>query len=141
MLLGQLRPDVPAPLEWAEFSKLSQFAGERRFRYVSPKAGAMVGTAQTLSRSMALRKSSAEHWDEADFRAIFQQHYARIVDILVRVLGDRGHADDVARMMLFASIPPARIPADRWQRWWLALPYSDEPGHRCLAHDWPAPSA
>jgi RNA polymerase sigma factor (sigma-70 family) len=45
---------------------------------------------------MALRESSAEHWDEADFRAIFQQHYARIVDILVRLLGDRAHADDVA---------------------------------------------
>ena len=55
-----------------------------------------MGTAQTLGRSMALRESSAEHWDEADFRAIFQQHYARIVDILVRLLGDRAHADDVA---------------------------------------------
>src|SRR5215831_19765464 len=49
-----------------------------------------------LSRSMVLRQSSPEHWDEADFREIFQQHYARIVDILVRLLGDRGHADDVA---------------------------------------------
>lgn len=45
---------------------------------------------------MILRESSAEHWDEADFRAIFRQHYARIVDILVRLLGDRAHADDVA---------------------------------------------
>src|SRR5215471_21272341 len=45
---------------------------------------------------MALRESSAEHWDEADFRAIFQQHYARIVNILVRLLGDWSHADDVA---------------------------------------------
>jgi RNA polymerase sigma factor (sigma-70 family) len=45
---------------------------------------------------MALKESSAEHWEEADFRAIFQQHYARIVDILVRLLGDRAQADDVA---------------------------------------------
>lgn len=45
---------------------------------------------------MALRESSAEHWDEADFRAIFQKHYARVFDILVRLLGDRAHADDVA---------------------------------------------
>jgi len=45
---------------------------------------------------MVLRESSTEHWDEADFRAIFQQHYARIVDILVRLLRDRAHADDVA---------------------------------------------
>ena len=45
---------------------------------------------------MALRESSAEHWDEADFRAVFQQHYARIVNIVVRLLGDRAHADEVA---------------------------------------------
>ena len=45
---------------------------------------------------MILRESSPEHWDEADFREIFQQHYARIVDILVRLLGDRGHADEIA---------------------------------------------
>jgi RNA polymerase sigma factor (sigma-70 family) len=45
---------------------------------------------------MVLRESSAEHWNEADFRAIFQQHYARLVDILMRLLGDRAHADEVA---------------------------------------------
>ena len=55
-----------------------------------------MGTAQTLSRSMALRESSTEHWDEANFRAIFQRHYTRIVEILVCLLGDRAYADDVA---------------------------------------------
>jgi RNA polymerase sigma-70 factor (ECF subfamily) len=45
---------------------------------------------------MVLRESSPEHWDEADFREIFQRHHARIVDILVRLLGDRGHADEIA---------------------------------------------
>lgn len=45
---------------------------------------------------MALRESSPEHWNEADFRAVFLQHYARIVDILVRLLGDRSHAEDLA---------------------------------------------
>ena len=45
---------------------------------------------------MVLKESSPEHWDEADFREIFLQHYARIVDILVRLLGDRGHADEIA---------------------------------------------
>ncbi len=45
---------------------------------------------------MAFRESSVEHWEEADFRAVFQQHYGRIVNILVRLLGDRAHADDVA---------------------------------------------
>src|SRR5260370_39542562 len=45
---------------------------------------------------MTLRESSPEHWDEADFRAVFLQHYARIVAILARLLGDRSHAEEVA---------------------------------------------
>jgi RNA polymerase sigma factor (sigma-70 family) len=45
---------------------------------------------------MVLRESSAGHWNEADFRVVFQKHYARIFDILVRLLGDRARADDVA---------------------------------------------
>jgi RNA polymerase sigma factor (sigma-70 family) len=55
-----------------------------------------VGTAHTLSRSMTLRDRSSEHWDEADFRAVFLQQYARIVAILVRLLGDRSRAEEVA---------------------------------------------
>src|SRR5580700_5652075 len=45
---------------------------------------------------MTLRDSSSEHWDEADFRAVFLQQYARIVSILVRLLGDRSPAEEVA---------------------------------------------
>src|ERR1700730_15480030 len=45
---------------------------------------------------MTLRESSSVHWDEADFRAVFLQHYARIVVILVRLLGDRGRAEELA---------------------------------------------
>jgi RNA polymerase sigma-70 factor (ECF subfamily) len=45
---------------------------------------------------MALRERSPKHWEEADFRAVFLQHYARIVDILVRLLCDRSHAEDLA---------------------------------------------
>ena len=45
---------------------------------------------------MTARESSSEHWDEAVFRAFFLQHYARIVAILVRLLGDRSHAEEVA---------------------------------------------
>ena len=55
-----------------------------------------MGTAQTLSRGMTLRESSSESWDEADFRVVFFQHYARIVGILVRLLGDRSPAEEVA---------------------------------------------
>jgi RNA polymerase sigma factor (sigma-70 family) len=45
---------------------------------------------------MTVQESSSEHWDEAEFRAVFLQHYARIVVILVRLLGDRSHAEEVA---------------------------------------------
>jgi len=55
-----------------------------------------VGSAQTLNRSMSLRESSSKHWDEADFRVVFLQHYTRIVGILVRLLGDLSPAEEVA---------------------------------------------
>jgi RNA polymerase sigma-70 factor, ECF subfamily len=45
---------------------------------------------------MTVRENSSEHWDEAEFRAVFLQHYARIVSILVRLLGDLSHAEEVA---------------------------------------------
>jgi RNA polymerase sigma-70 factor (ECF subfamily) len=45
---------------------------------------------------MALMASSREHWDEAAFRAAFLQYYARIVDILERLLGDRSQAEDIS---------------------------------------------
>ena len=55
-----------------------------------------MGTAQVLGRSMTVRESSSEHWDEAEFRAVFLQYYARIVAILVRLLGDLSHSEEVA---------------------------------------------
>ena len=55
-----------------------------------------MGTVHTLSRSMVLNESPLEHWEERRFQAVFMQHYARIVDILARVLGDRSSAEDVA---------------------------------------------
>src|SRR5215469_17910029 len=45
---------------------------------------------------MTVQESSSEHWDEAELRDVFLQHYARIVAILVRLLGDRLHAEEVA---------------------------------------------
>jgi len=45
---------------------------------------------------MTVRESSSEHWDEAEFRAVFLQHYARIVAILVRLFGDVSHSEEVA---------------------------------------------
>jgi RNA polymerase sigma factor (sigma-70 family) len=55
-----------------------------------------VGTAQILGRSMTVRESSSEHWDEAEFRAVFLQHHGRILAILVRLLGDPTQAEEVA---------------------------------------------
>jgi RNA polymerase sigma-70 factor, ECF subfamily len=57
---------------------------------------AIVGTAQSLSRSMARHENSSGHWGEANFRTVFLQHYARIVGVLMRLLGDRSHAEEVA---------------------------------------------
>ena len=45
---------------------------------------------------MTVRESSSEHWDETEFRAVFLQHHARIVAILVRLLGSLSHAEEVA---------------------------------------------
>jgi RNA polymerase sigma-70 factor, ECF subfamily len=45
---------------------------------------------------MTVRDRSLERWDEAEFRGVFLQHYARIVGILVRLLGDRSQAEEVA---------------------------------------------
>jgi RNA polymerase sigma-70 factor (ECF subfamily) len=45
---------------------------------------------------MALRDRSSECWDEADFQAGFLQQYARIVGMLLRLLGDRSPAEEVA---------------------------------------------
>jgi RNA polymerase sigma-70 factor, ECF subfamily len=45
---------------------------------------------------MTVSESSSEGWNEAEFRAVFLQHYARIVGILMRLLGDRSHAEEVA---------------------------------------------
>src|SRR5260370_24872881 len=50
---------------------------------------------------MTLRESSSKHWDEADFRVVFLQHYARIVGILLRLLGDRSPAEEVANDALW----------------------------------------
>jgi RNA polymerase sigma-70 factor (ECF subfamily) len=44
---------------------------------------------------MTVRESSSERWDDAEFRAVFLQHYARIVAILMRLLGDLSHAEEV----------------------------------------------
>ena len=45
---------------------------------------------------MAFDERSSEHWEESKFREVFLAHYARIVAILVRLLGDSARAEEVA---------------------------------------------
>jgi RNA polymerase sigma-70 factor (ECF subfamily) len=45
---------------------------------------------------MSQRRRSSEHWSEADFRAVFLAYYERIVGVLMRFLGDRGQAEELA---------------------------------------------
>jgi len=45
---------------------------------------------------MTVRKSSSEHWEEAEFRAVFLEHYSRVLGILIRLLGDRSCAEEMA---------------------------------------------
>lgn len=55
-----------------------------------------VGTTHTLSSSMTIGRRFSGHWGEAEFRAVFFEHYTRVVAILVPLLGDRSRAEEVA---------------------------------------------
>jgi RNA polymerase sigma factor (sigma-70 family) len=78
-----------------------------------------VGTAQLLRRSMTLHESSSEHWSEAGFRAVFLQHYARIVALMVRLLGDRSHAEEVANDAFWRLYRQPALPIDSNVGGWL----------------------
>lgn len=71
-----------------------------------------MGTAQTLSRSMTTHDSSTGHWDEHDFRAVFLQNYARIIAILMRLLGDRSQAEEVANDAFWRLYRQTALQAD-----------------------------
>jgi len=45
---------------------------------------------------MTVRQSSSGHWEEAEFRAVFLEHYSRILAILIRLVGDRSCAEEMA---------------------------------------------
>jgi len=47
---------------------------------------------------VGLREGSAEGggWPERAFEAVFLEYYARLVGILYRMVGDRGHAEEIA---------------------------------------------
>ena len=45
---------------------------------------------------MTGHERSSEHWNEVEFRGVFLRHYSRIVAILIRLIGDRSHAEEMA---------------------------------------------
>lgn len=57
----------------------------------------MIGeTAQSLNALGRASKSRSMQWPEAEFEAVFLEHYSRIVSVLLRLLGDRTRAEELA---------------------------------------------
>ena len=56
-----------------------------------------MGTVHTLTSSMSrTRANASERWTDSEFKRVFLEHYTRIVDVLLRLLGDRMRAEEVA---------------------------------------------
>jgi RNA polymerase sigma factor (sigma-70 family) len=93
--------------------------GGRLNRCESSWTGGIVGTAQLLSRSMAQTLESANGWPETDFRAVFLQHYPRIVGVLVRLVGDRTRAEELANDVFWRLYREPALRADGNLGGWL----------------------
>lgn len=51
----------------------------------------------SLNSSMTrVQESSAQRWPDAEFKQVFLDNYSRIVAVLMRLLGDRMRAEEVA---------------------------------------------
>jgi RNA polymerase sigma factor (sigma-70 family) len=56
-----------------------------------------VDTVHSLNSSMTrVQESSAQRWPDAEFKQVFLDNYSRIVAVLIRLLGDRMRAEEVA---------------------------------------------
>jgi RNA polymerase sigma factor (sigma-70 family) len=53
-------------------------------------------TTQALNAVARARKSRSMQWSEAEFEAVFLEHYSRIVSVLLRLLGERTRAEELA---------------------------------------------
>lgn len=53
-------------------------------------------TAQPLNALAQARKSRSMQWPETEFEAVFLEHYARVVSVLLRLLGERTRAEELA---------------------------------------------
>lgn len=49
-----------------------------------------------LVAAAAPRFVAPEVWDEADFAALFEQHYGRLVGVVARLVGERAQAEEIA---------------------------------------------
>jgi RNA polymerase sigma-70 factor (ECF subfamily) len=79
----------------------------------------MVGTAQLLSRSMSQTLESPNSWPETDFRAVFLQHYPRIVGVLARLVGDPTRAEELANDVFWRLYREPALRADGNLGGWL----------------------
>lgn len=79
----------------------------------------MIGeTAQSLNALGPAGKSRSMQWPEAEFEAVFLGHYAGIVSVLLRLLGDRTRAEELANDVFWKlSRIPAREVDDRVGGW------------------------
>ena len=54
-------------------------------------------TVHSLNSSMTrVQESYAQRWPDAEFKQVFLDNYSRIVAVLMRLLGDRMRAEEVA---------------------------------------------
>jgi RNA polymerase sigma-70 factor, ECF subfamily len=57
----------------------------------------MIATEEKLDERVAARRDAGgEVWAEADFERVFLAHYARVVAVLLRLVGDRMQAEELA---------------------------------------------
>jgi RNA polymerase sigma factor (sigma-70 family) len=56
----------------------------------------MSHTAQALKAVNRVAKPRPMQWSEAEFEAVFLGHYSRIVGVLLRLLGERNRAEELA---------------------------------------------
>jgi RNA polymerase sigma-70 factor (ECF subfamily) len=69
-----------------------------------------VGSAQSLVAPV-VGGTASSRWSESEFRDLFFEHYPRIVGVLMRVLGERSRAEEIAndtlwRLYCQPALPP-----------------------------------
>ncbi len=75
---------------------MSQFLFGRRIWVWEAEFFPMSQTAQALNAVDPVGKARSMPWPEAQFEAIFLEHYGRIVNVLLRLLGERARAEELA---------------------------------------------